>query len=91
MTFLEVNHIHKAFGGLQALKDFSMVMPEVTILGIIGPNGAGKTTLFNIIAGFYKPDSGIVSFQGKEITQSRPDQICELGIARTFQIARPFK
>lgn len=91
MPFLEISHIYKAFGGLQAIRDFSLEITGVSIVGIIGPNGAGKTTLFNVIAGFYKPDSGKVVFRGKEITHSRPDQICELGIVRTFQIPRPFK
>jgi branched-chain amino acid transport system ATP-binding protein len=66
-------------------------MDEGHILALIGPNGAGKTTVFNVIAGYYKADGGKVLFNGNEITNQRPDQICNLGLARTFQVVRPFR
>ncbi len=86
---LEVRHVSKRFGGLQALKDVHFTH-QGGILGLIGPNGAGKTTLFNIISGFLKPTEGQVIFDGQPIHHRRPHQIVELGIARTFQIVKPF-
>lgn len=90
MALLEVQGITKRFGGLVAVNDFSLSVDQGHIVALIGPNGAGKTTAFNVIAGFYKPNSGRVFFDGKEITGLRPDQICKLGLARTFQVVRPF-
>jgi branched-chain amino acid transport system ATP-binding protein len=90
MGFLEVDNITKTFGGLVALKDLSFEVKEGEIVGIIGPNGAGKTTLFNIMTGFYRPDQGKVIFRGENITGLRPYQICKKGIARTFQLTKPF-
>ena len=89
MSLLEVKNVAKQFGGLKALMDFSMEVPESHIVGIIGPNGAGKTTLFNVVSGSLGADRGSVVFQGREIQGMRPDQICGLGIARTFQITKP--
>jgi branched-chain amino acid transport system ATP-binding protein len=80
----------KFFGGLAALSKVDFELYENEVLGLIGPNGAGKTTLFHIIAGMYKPDQGLIHFRGENITGLRPDQICRKGIARTFQIPRPF-
>ena len=88
---LNVKAVSKRFGGLQALRDLDVYVEEGKIFGIIGPNGAGKTTLFNLVTGFYKPDSGQVFFQGEEISHLSPHRICERGIARTFQIAKPFE
>jgi branched-chain amino acid transport system ATP-binding protein len=88
---LSVKAVSKKFGGLQALRDLDLYVEEGKIFGIIGPNGAGKTTLFNLVTGFYKPDSGQVFFQGEEISRLSPHRICEKGIARTFQIAKPFE
>ena len=82
--------IGKSFGGLQALDNVDFHLYEGEILGLIGPNGAGKTTLFNLIVGAYKPDSGEMHFRNEVITGLRPDQICKKGIARTFQITKPF-
>ncbi len=90
MTLLEVQGITKRFGGLVAVNDFSLSLDQGHIVALIGPNGAGKTTAFNVIAGFYKPDGGKVLFDGKNITGLRPDQVCKLGLARTFQVVRPF-
>lgn len=87
---LHVKKVTKVFGGLTALKDVDLELAANEILGLIGPNGAGKTTLFNTIAGSLKPDSGSIMFNKKEITAKRPDQRCQLGIARTFQIPKPF-
>ncbi len=88
---LTVKSISKSFGGLQALRDLDLYVEEGKIFGIIGPNGAGKTTLFNLVTGFYKPDSGRILFQDEEISCLPAHKICEKGIARTFQIAKPFE
>ncbi len=91
MAFLEVRGLSKRFGGLVANNRIDLVVNEGEIVGLIGPNGAGKTTLFNCIAGFYPPTEGTVGFKGKDITGFPPNEICLLGIARTFQIVRIFK
>ena len=88
---LTVKSVTKRFGGLVALNDVSFDVKEGEIVGVIGPNGAGKTTLFNVITGFYHPDSGQIIFDGVNITKHRPDQICALGLTRTFQLVKPFK
>jgi branched-chain amino acid transport system ATP-binding protein len=90
MAILEVNGLTKTFGGLIAVKDLSFRLENGEILGMIGPNGAGKTTLFNLITGFYRPDTGTALFKSENITGFRPYQICKLGIARTFQVTQPF-
>lgn len=87
---LEVDHVSKSFGGLAAVRDLSFFVDQGDVLGLIGPNGAGKTTLFNMITGLYKPDSGSINFLGKRISGLRPHTIVKAGIARTFQIVRPF-
>lgn len=89
MNIVETENIHKSFGGLHALRGVSIAMAKEEILSLIGPNGAGKTTLLNVISGFYRPDSGDVKFEGKTITGLKPHKICRMGIARTFQIAKP--
>ncbi|UCC89968.1 MAG: ABC transporter ATP-binding protein [Anaerolineales bacterium] len=73
-----------------ALNNVSFELPSGAIMGLMGPNGAGKTTLVNVICGFYKPDSGTVKFQGRDITGIPPHKVCRLGIARTYQIPQPF-
>jgi branched-chain amino acid transport system ATP-binding protein len=90
MSLLQVNKISKSFRGLRAVREASFELPEGDINGLIGPNGAGKTTIFNIIAGVYPPDAGEILFQGKPIQGLRPDQVCNVGIGRTFQIVKPF-
>jgi branched-chain amino acid transport system ATP-binding protein len=90
MALLEVNGITKRFGGLVAVNDLSLSLDKGQILGLIGPNGAGKTTAFNMISGFYKPDEGDIQFDDKRINGLRPDQVCKLGLARTFQVVKPF-
>ena len=87
---IDVQNLTIAFGGLVAVNDVSIHLNKGEILGLIGTNGAGKTTLFNMIAGALKPTSGKIYFHGKEIQGKRPDQICSLGIARTYQIVQPF-
>ncbi len=83
---LKVEGLSKRFGGLAANDDIHFSVEEGEIVSVIGPNGAGKSTLFNCVTGFYKPDRGNVLFFGKDITRMRPDRVCNLGIARTFQI-----
>lgn len=87
---LQVQNLTKAFGGVMAVSNVSFDLYEGEILGIIGPNGSGKTTLINCITGFVKPDSGKVLFKGKDITGMPPHKIADMGIARTFQIMRPY-
>ena len=89
-ALLEVRGLSKHFGGLRAVQDLSFDVHEGEILGLIGPNGAGKTTTFNLIAGFYRPDRGSVLFQGTQLAGRKPYAICLEGVARTFQVARPF-
>jgi branched-chain amino acid transport system ATP-binding protein len=90
MSLLQVTKISKSFRGLRAVREASFELPEGDINGLIGPNGAGKTTIFNMVAGVYAPDAGEILFQGKPIHGLRPDQVCNAGIGRTFQIVKPF-
>ncbi|HWQ84700.1 MAG TPA: ABC transporter ATP-binding protein [Anaerolineales bacterium] len=90
MSALQVKSVSKHFGGLQALRGISFEMDN-EILGLIGPNGAGKTTLFNVISGFLSPSAGEVFYGGKAIHRLHPRQVVELGLARTFQIVKPFR
>jgi branched-chain amino acid transport system ATP-binding protein len=87
---LEVRGITKRFGGLLAVADASLDVPEGKIVSLIGPNGAGKTTLFAIIAGFLEADAGSIFFRGEDITKLTPHEICQRGAVRTFQVAQPF-
>lgn len=89
-VILSVTQVTKYFGGLKALNEVEFQLYESEILGIIGPNGAGKTTLFHLIAGVHKPDRGRIDFRKELISGLRPDVICKKGIARTFQITKPF-
>ncbi len=86
---LHVSHVSKHFGGNVAVSDVSFSVEEKQIFGLIGPNGAGKTTLFNCITGFYPATSGEVIFDTKKINTLRPDQVCKLGMARTWQRVKP--
>lgn len=90
MALLEARGITKRFGGLVAVDNFDITVESGEIVGLIGPNGAGKTTAFNLISGFLQPTDGNVCFDEKNITNMRPDQICKLGLARTFQVVKPF-
>lgn len=87
---LEVENLSKYFDGLKALKDITFALEEGCIFGLIGPNGSGKTTLFNVITGFLKPTSGKIMFNGEDITGHAPYKVCKAGIARTFQLNKPF-
>jgi branched-chain amino acid transport system ATP-binding protein len=88
---LEIRGMSKAFGGLQAVRNFDLQVRKGDLIGIIGPNGAGKTTVFNIMTGFIRPDSGEVWFQGENITRLKPFQIVNRGLCRTFQLVDLFK
>jgi branched-chain amino acid transport system ATP-binding protein len=87
---IEGKGLAKSFGGLRAVKEVDFHLDQGEIVGLIGPNGAGKTTLFNLVSGVFHPDSGKLYFDSRDITPLKPFQICRLGIARTFQIVRPF-
>lgn len=89
-SLLVTDNITMQFGGLRAVSDLSLQIAPRQIVGLIGPNGAGKTTAFNMITGVYKPTLGKISFNGQDITGLKPNQITELGIARTFQNIRLF-
>ncbi len=90
MAVLEGRGISKHFGGVKALTGVDFSVEEGSIVGLIGPNGAGKTTLFNIVAGAIAPSAGRITFQGRAITGLNAIQVCRQGIARTFQVTRPF-
>jgi branched-chain amino acid transport system ATP-binding protein len=89
-AFFAIDGVSKRFRGLLAVDRASCEVTRGEIFALIGPNGAGKTTLFNMIAGVMRPDEGAISFLGERIDGLRPDEICRRGIARTFQIVRPF-
>jgi len=86
-----IQNLTHYFGGLCAVMDFNLSMEKGELVGLIGPNGAGKTTIFNLITGIYKPTSGKMFFEGKEITGLSPHLICKRGICRTFQNIRLFQ
>ena len=88
-TILDIQHVSKFFGGLAANSDVSFSMEQGMIMGLIGPNGAGKTTLFNCITGYYPPSKGEVLFKGVKTNGMQPDQVCRLGMVRTWQKVRP--
>lgn len=85
MSFFEVDHISKSFGGVKAVQDLSFRVDQGEIFSIIGPNGAGKSTIFNCINGLYRAEKGNIRLSGKELIGLKPDQIAAAGIARTFQ------
>jgi ABC-type branched-subunit amino acid transport system ATPase component len=89
-TLLKVDGVSKNFGGVAAIVNVSFELREGELLGVIGPNGSGKTTLVNLLTGFVKPDTGKVIYRGTEITGKMPYKIAELGVARTFQMVKPF-
>jgi branched-chain amino acid transport system ATP-binding protein len=90
-TVLEATNVSKVFGGLVAVNDVNFSVPERGIVSLIGPNGAGKTTFFNCMTGLYKPTTGRVIFNGRDITAKRPDIVTTAGIARTFQNIKLFR
>src|SRR5215472_14298928 len=87
---LIVRNLSKRFGGLRAVQDLSFSVNASETVALIGPNGAGKTTSFNLITGYHRPDAGSVSAFGRELVGLRPHEICAHGLARTFQVAKPF-
>jgi|ERR687891_63949 branched-chain amino acid transport system ATP-binding protein len=90
-VMLKVEGLTKRFGGFTALNEVSFEVRESEILGLIGPNGSGKTTAFNCISGALAPTAGTITFKGQSIGGLTPDAICHRGLARTFQIPRPFR
>ena len=90
-TLLDVKNLGISFGGLRAVNDFDLKIQKEELYGLIGPNGAGKTTVFNLLTGVYKPDSGKVLLDGKDLTGKKNIEISKAGIARTFQNIRLFK
>jgi len=87
---LVIKDLSKRFGGLRAVQDVSFTVRENETVALIGPNGAGKTTSFHLITGFHRADSGSVEAFGRQIVGLKPHQVCALGLARTFQVAKPF-
>lgn len=90
MELLQIAEVSKRFGGLRAVHDCSFDVEPGSLTGLIGPNGAGKSTLFNLISGLFKPDAGSIRLDGEELVGSRPDEIADLGVGRTFQTPRSF-
>ena len=88
---LVVEGLTKKFGGFTAVNGISFEVKRGEIVGLIGPNGSGKSTTFNVLAGLFAPTSGTVSFDGQSVGGLPPYQICQRGLARTFQIPRPFR
>jgi branched-chain amino acid transport system ATP-binding protein len=90
MPSLKIENLSKSFGGLMAVNHVTFQIQEGEILGLIGPNGSGKTTLFNLISGFFPPDTGSIYLGDESLVGLKPHQICKRGIGRTFQIVKPF-
>jgi len=90
VSLLEARGLSKRFGGVQAVADLDLDVAEGEVVGLIGPNGAGKTTAFNLLSGFLAADAGEIRFRGRSVLGLKPHAICALGLARTFQIVRPF-
>jgi branched-chain amino acid transport system ATP-binding protein len=90
MALLELRGLTRNFGGLRAVSGLDLSVEQGEILGLIGPNGAGKTTVFNLVTGFVRPTSGDVRFEGRSIVGLRPHAVAARGIARTFQVVKPF-
>ena len=91
MEILQVENLSMRFGSLDAVDDVSLTLQQGEIIGLIGPNGAGKTTFFNCLTGYLAPQNGSIRFNGHKITGLRPNRICKLGLARTFQIVQVFR
>jgi len=91
MEILNVKNLTMKFGNLTAVDDVSLSIRQGKIIGLIGPNGAGKTTFFNCLTGYLSPRSGSIQFNSHEITGLRPNKICKLGLARTFQVVQVFR
>src|SRR6266496_6262 len=91
MALLEVRGLSKVFGGLRAVSDLSFALHPGEVLGLIGPNGAGKITVFNLITGFLAPTAGQISLEGQSLVGLKPHAVVKKGIARTFQVVKPFR
>ncbi len=91
MSFFQINGLVRTFGGLVALNDINVKIEQGEVMGLIGPNGAGKTTLFNCIGSYHTPDKGEIRFKNKRIDGLPTNQICLLGVGRTFQVVKPLK
>ncbi|MGI6181067.1 MAG: ABC transporter ATP-binding protein [Agathobaculum sp.] len=89
-VIVKMEHVTKQFGGLTAVNDFSGEIEKGDIVGLIGPNGAGKTTLFNMIANYFHPTSGKIYFKDQDITGAKTEDMAKMGLARTFQVTKPF-
>lgn len=90
-TLLDIQGVSKRFGGLQAISEVDLTVQTGEIVGLIGPNGSGKTTLFNVMTGVLAPETGSIKYKGREIVELSAYQVCQLGIARTYQNVRPFQ
>lgn len=90
MTLLTLDKVSRSFGGVAAVNNVSLAVETSEILGVMGPNGSGKTTLFNLVSGALIPDAGEIRFDGERINGLPPHRICRRGLARTFQLVRPF-
>jgi branched-chain amino acid transport system ATP-binding protein len=90
MPLLKVDDVTKSFRGLRAVAGVSFDVEQDSIVALIGPNGAGKTTIFNLIAGVYRPDRGRIQLGSRRVSGLRPDEVCAAGVARTFQLVKPF-
>jgi len=90
VALLEVEGLSKGFGGVLAVSDVTFSLEPGELLGIMGPNGSGKTTLFNLIAGALRPDRGRIRLRGEDVAGLAPHRVCHRGVARTFQLVRPF-
>ncbi len=90
MSLLKLESVSKSFGGVAAVRNVSLTVDQGEILGIMGPNGSGKTTLFNLVSGVFYPDSGDIFFQDERTNKLPPHRLCHRGLARTFQLVRPF-
>jgi len=90
MSFLKVDGLSKSFGGLKAVHKVDFTVEEGETVGIIGPNGSGKTTTLNLLTGFLKPDAGSILFKGNDIAGFPRNRVCRQGVARTFQLVKPF-
>ena len=89
-NILEITALTKHFGGLTAVSALDLHIAKGEIMALIGPNGAGKSTVFNLVAGVYPPSEGVIRFKGETINGRKPWNLCKLGLARTFQIVKPF-
>jgi branched-chain amino acid transport system ATP-binding protein len=90
VRLLEVERLTRSFGGVRAVSEVTFAVDEGQVIGVMGPNGSGKTTLFNLITGALAPDAGAIRLRGADITGWAPHRVCGAGIARTFQLVRPF-